>query len=135
MPHFVVQKVGDALNQSRKTVNGSRGLVLGVAYKKDTDDVRESPAFKVMELLQERGASLVYHDPYVARLPKMRHYHVEAEPVALTPDVLEGCDFVLIVTDHKNIDWDLVVRHSPLVIDTRNATRDVREGREKIFKA
>ncbi len=135
MPQYVVHKVAETLNSHRKSVNGSRGLILGVAYKKNTDDVRESPAFAVMELLRDLGASLVFFDPYVERLPKMRHYDVEADRVALNPQTLSDRDFTLIITDHDDIDWDLVVEHSRLVIDTRNATRDVREGREKIFMA
>jgi UDP-N-acetyl-D-glucosamine dehydrogenase len=135
MPHFVVQKLTEALNRRRKTVNGSRGLILGVAYKPNTDDVRESPAFKVMELLQEMGASLTYHDPHVPSLPKMRHYSVWAEAVPLEPEILSQSDYVVIITDHESIDWNFVVQHSQLVIDTRNATRGVAQGREKIVKA
>ncbi len=135
MPEFVVQKVGDALNAVKKTVNGSRGIIIGVAYKPDTDDVRESPALKIVQLLEDRGAALCYHDPHIPELPKTRQYSGTIESVALSEDVLAQSDFVLIVTHHAAIDWDFVVRHSQLVIDTRNATRDVTENRDKIVKA
>ena len=135
MPHYVVGKLVEALNRRRKTLNGSRGLILGVSYKPNIDDVRESPAFRIMELLQGSGVELSYHDPYVPELPPMRHYHVEARSVPLTRDVLASHDFTVIVTNHDAMDWELVVEHSALVVDTRNATRNVRVGREKIVKA
>ncbi|MBN1441322.1 MAG: nucleotide sugar dehydrogenase [Planctomycetes bacterium] len=135
MPNYVVQKVAEALNRRSRTLNGSRGLIVGVAYKKNTDDVRESPAFKIMDLLMERGSSLLFHDPHVVRLPQTRRYQMQVEGVDLHPEILAECDYSLIVTDHDGIDWERLVRGSQLVIDTRNATRDVREGREKIVKA
>ena len=135
MPHFVVGKVVEALNERRKTLNGSQGLIIGVAYKPNIGDVRESPAFKIMELLQGSGTELSYYDPYVDELPPMRHYDVEARSVPLTKAVLESHDFAVIVTNHDGVDWQFVVEHAPLVIDTRNATRDVKVGREKIVKA
>lgn len=135
VPHFVVGKVGEALNEHSKPLKGSHGIILGVAYKPNVDDVRESPAFKIMELLQKRGARLSFHDPFVGELPTMRHYDVSADSVELTADALAESDFVVIVTDHDSFDWEFVVRHAPLVIDTRNATRDVMTGREKIVKA
>jgi UDP-N-acetyl-D-glucosamine dehydrogenase len=135
MPAYVVQRTVEALNARGQALNGSRGLVIGVAYKPNTDDVRESPAFRIMELLERGGAVLRFHDPFVARLPPMRHYRVAAGPAPLTPAVLRQVDFVVIVTHHDRIDWPLVVEHAPLVIDTRNATRDVVRGREKIVKA
>ena len=106
-----------------------------IAYKPNVDDARESPAFKIMEILQKRGVRLRFHDPFIPRLPAMRHYSVNAEPVDLTEDALRTSDFVVIVTHHDGIDWSFVVEHAPLVIDTRNATRGVRGGREKIVKA
>jgi len=135
MPHFVVEKTWEALNQRKKSVNGSRGLIIGVSYKPNVDDVRESPSFKIMQLLEERGAQLRFYDPYVPRLPPMRHYAVHAEPAPLDEKSLKESDFVVIVTHHDGIDWDFVVEHAPLVIDTRNATRKVVKGREKIVKA
>jgi UDP-N-acetyl-D-glucosamine dehydrogenase len=119
MPEFVVRKVARALNDRRQAVNGSRILVLGIAYKKDIDDMRESPALDVMRLLEERGAHVEYHDPWVPS------YHEDGQTrtgVELTTDVLEGCDAVVIVTDHSRVDYQAVVDHAPLVVDTRNAT-------------
>jgi UDP-N-acetyl-D-glucosamine dehydrogenase len=135
MPEYVVQKVGEALNERRVTINGAKGLIVGLAYKKNTDDTRESPAFEVIELLHARGAELVCHDPYVQEMPRVRRHLPDFRLVPLTPEVLSSCDYTLIVTDHDSIDWNLIVEHSRLVIDTRNATKNVRRGREKIFKA
>ena len=135
MPHYAVQRTLEAMNSRGKPLQGATGLILGVAYKPNVDDVRESPAFKIMELLGERGVRLRFHDPFVPRLPTMRHYTVTAEPVPLSEEALRTSDFVIIVTHHDGIDWDFVVEHAPLVIDTRNATRNVQKGREKIVKA
>ena len=124
MPRYVVQKLSDALNDVAKPLRGSRVGILGVAYKKDVDDPRESPAFRIMEMLEDRGAVISYHDPHVPVLPKMRHYRVpDLQSSALTPDWLQSQDAVLIVTDHSAVDYQHVVLHAPLVIDTRNAAR------------
>ena len=117
MPDFVVEKVARALNDERKPVNGSRVLVLGVAYKKDIDDMRESPALDVIRLLEQRGATVAYHDPHV---PHYREDDEVRESVPLTPDELRGADAVVVVTDHTALDWGLVVEHAGLVVDTRN---------------
>jgi UDP-N-acetyl-D-glucosamine dehydrogenase len=111
--------------------------MLGVAYKKDVDDPRESPSFELMRLLGERGAVLSYNDPHVPVLPKMRHYPdlPVMESQELTPAYLGSQDCVLIATDHSAYDYDFVVQHSKLVLDTRNATKGVAAGREKIRKA
>jgi UDP-N-acetyl-D-glucosamine dehydrogenase len=135
MPAYVVQRTSEALNERKKALKGSQGLILGVAYKPNVDDVRESPSFKIMQLLEERGAVLYFYDPYVPKLPSMRHYSVSAQPAPLEPKVLQEVDFVIVVTHHDGIDWDLVVEHAQLVIDTRNATKNVKRGREKIVKA
>ena len=111
-------------------------LVLGVAYKKDVDDVRESPALEIMELLQHKGAILSYSDPYIPRLHKMRAYdfsHMSTLP--LTEDALKAHDVVLITTDHTSVDYQWIVANASLVVDTRNATRNVTVGREKIVRA
>ncbi len=129
MPEYVVRKVARALNQDRKAVNGSRILILGIAYKKDIDDMRESPAFDVMRLLEERGAIVDYHDPFVPHFKE--HGHARAG-VALTPEALEGADAVVIVTDHSTVDYQFVVEHAGLVVDTRNATAKVKPGRARI---
>jgi UDP-N-acetyl-D-glucosamine dehydrogenase len=136
MPEFVVKKVTEALNQAGKPVKGSRIGILGVAYKKDVDDPRESPSFKLMELLNERGAVLSYNDPHVSELPSMRHYDVPAMTSSnLTVEYLAALDCALIATDHSAYDYSFIVRHAPLIIDTRNATRGVHEGRHKIVPA
>jgi UDP-N-acetyl-D-glucosamine dehydrogenase len=119
MPAFVVTKVAMALNQERKAVNGSRALIIGVAYKRDIDDVRESPALDVIRLLEADGAEVVYHDPYV---PTIREDGHEWHSVELTAEELSGADVVVIVTDHKVIDFQRVVDHASLIVDTRNAT-------------
>ncbi len=136
MPEYVVGRVAAALNDVGKPLRGSRIAILGVAYKKDVDDPRESPAFKLMELLQQVGVILSYSDPHIAVLPSMRHYDVPrlaSEP--LTPEYLASQDCVLVVTDHSAFDYDEIVRYSHLVVDTRNATVAVENGREKIYKA
>ena len=135
MPLYVVEKTAEALNKSRKSLHGSRGLLIGVAYKPNTDDVRESPAIRIMELLESKGAELRFFDPFVPRLSTMRQGAVGAQPVLLDEQALRESDFVIVVTHHDGIDWDFVVEHSALVVDTRNATKNVRFGREKIVKA
>jgi len=136
MPQYVVRRLIDALNEVGKPLRGSKVCVLGVAYKKDVDDPRESPSFVLMELLLAGGAVLSYSDPHVPRLPAMRRHHLPAmTSVALTPDFLASLDCVLIATDHTSFDYEAIVRHAPLIIDTRNATKNVVEGRAKIRKA
>jgi len=136
MPEYVIHRLTDFLNDVGKPVRGSKVCVLGVAYKKDVDDPRESPSFELMELLTHRGADLSYNDPHVPKLPSSRNHNLPAmESQPLTPEFLEAQDCVLIATDHSVYDYDFIVRHSPLVLDTRNATRSVTEGVEKIRRA
>jgi len=137
MPHYVVGRLAEFLNEDRKPVNGSKVAILGVAYKKDIDDPRESPSFELLKLLRERGATLTYNDPHVPVLPKMRHYpNLPAmDSQTLTPEYLAAQDCVLIATDHTAYDYDFIVDHSKLVVDTRNATKNVTRGRAKIRKA
>jgi UDP-N-acetyl-D-glucosamine dehydrogenase len=136
MPAYVVARVGDALNDRGKPVRGSKILLLGMAYKKDVDDPRESPGFELMDLLLKKGALVQYNDPHIPVLPAMRHYpHLRMTSAALTPESLGAFDCVLIVTDHTRYDWPWIVAHAGLVIDTRNATRNVREHRDRIVKA
>ncbi|GAB4332099.1 MAG: nucleotide sugar dehydrogenase [Calditrichia bacterium] len=135
MPYYVVHKVMDGLNQHKKSINGSRILILGMAYKKDIDDKRESPSLKLMEILLDKGADVDYHDPYIPKLGKMRKYNFEKGSIELTAENLASYDAVLISTDHSVFDWDFIVKHAQLVIDTRNATKNVTEGRDKIVKA
>src|SRR6185295_15902541 len=136
MPYYVIDQVVQALNDQGKAVKGSRVCVLGVAYKKDVDDPRESPSFVLMEMLQARGAVLTYNDPHVPRLPKMRHHNVpDMTSSPLTAEFLAAQDCVLIATDHSAYDYGFIVEHASLVVDTRNATKNVKSGREKIRKA
>ncbi|HEX3999292.1 MAG TPA: nucleotide sugar dehydrogenase [Pirellulales bacterium] len=136
MPQYVIQRLSEALNDASKPLRGSKICILGIAYKKDIDDPRESPSFELLEMLLARGAEVTYNDPHVPRLPRMRH-HPGLQMASRELDVayLAAQDCVLIATDHSAYDYDFIVRHSRLVIDTRNATRAVREGREKIRKA
>ena len=136
MPLYVITRLAEALNEMGKPIRGSKIGVLGVAYKKDVDDPRESPSFKLMELLQERGAVLSYSDPHIPVLPSMRHYDVpRLASEDLTPDYLASLDCALIATDHSSFDYGMIVKHAPLIVDTRNATVDIDEGREKVVKA
>lgn len=133
MPYHVVNAVAEALNERQKSLKGSRVLLLGVAYKKDVDDLRESPSLKLMQLLMERGAHLDYNDPYFPALHKMRHYDYSAmRSVNLNPAALASYDCVLIATDHSAYDYAAIVEAAQLVVDTRNATRAVTQHREKI---
>ena len=133
MPYHVVDSVAAALNEQKKSLKGSKILLLGVAYKKDVDDLRESPSLKLLELLTARGAKLDYNDPYFPALHKMRHYDFSSmRSVELTPAALGSYDCVLIATDHTAYDYDMIVSSSKIVIDTRNATRKVTKQREKI---
>jgi UDP-N-acetyl-D-glucosamine dehydrogenase len=135
MPRYVVQRTMEALNDRGRPLRGARILVLGIAYKKDVDDMRESPAVRIIELLQERGAEVVYHDPYVPRVPRMRRHHLDMVSVPLTDEAIESADAVVIATDHSSLDYARIVDHASLVVDTRNACRAARVGREKIVKA
>ena len=120
MPYHVVDSVVAALNARKKTLNGSKVLVLGIAYKKDIDDLRESPSLTIIELLQKAGADVKYHDPYFAFVGRGRHYDLQMKCTPL--EDLGQYDCVLIVTDHSNIDYRRVVEAAQLVVDTRNAT-------------
>jgi UDP-N-acetyl-D-glucosamine dehydrogenase len=136
MPRYVVGRVAEFLNDRAKPVRGSKICILGMAYKKDVDDPRESPSFELMELLLQQGAVLTYSDPHVPSLPKMRHYHLPAmQSSPLTEEFLADQDCVLISTDHSAFDYNFIVQHANLVVDTRNATKNVTFGRHKIFRA
>jgi len=139
MPRYVISRLLEALSDQGKPLKGARVLILGLAYKKNVDDPRESPSFELWDLLCKRGAVVGYHDPYIPKAPKMRHHpDVEGTPsVALTAEALGGYDAVLIATDHDSIDYESVVRHAPLVIDTRNACARVPDALKagKVVKA
>ncbi len=135
MPAYVVGKVGDALNERGRAVKGSKVLILGMAYKKDVDDPRESPGFELMDLLLKKGAVVSYNDPHIPVLPKMRHWpHLSMASTPLSEEFLACQDCVLIATDHSAYDYAWVTAHAKLVVDTRNATRSV-SGRENILRA
>lgn len=124
MTHYVITRLADVLNDRSRPVRGSRVCLLGVAYKKDVDDIRESPALELMKILLEKGARVTYNDPHVPRLPTTRRHPsllLESQPI--TPDFLAAQG--AIVTDHSAYDWDAIAAHAPLILDTRNATRSV----------
>jgi len=129
MPEFVVDRVYRILNRFKKTLNGSTILVLGVAYKKDIDDIRESPALKVISLLERERANVIYNDPYIPSFTLSGKVH---NSVPITNDLLSSVDLVLITTDHSTYDYEMIVEQAPFVFDTRNATKDVKHNREKI---
>lgn len=134
MPRYVVERLAHALNARKRTLKGSRVLLLGVAYKENVDDIRESPALRLAEILTEAGARVAYHDPFIPKARSARHrFAMDSTP--LTAKALRAADAVLIVTAHSGIDYAWVVRNARLVVDTRNATRDVKKGREKIVRA
>jgi UDP-N-acetyl-D-glucosamine dehydrogenase len=133
MPYHVVDAVAAALNERQKSLKDSRILVLGVAYKKDVDDLRESPTLKIMQLLGQRGARVDYNDPYFRQLHKMRHYDYSGmQSVELNPKTLASYDCVVIATDHSGYDYPAIVEAAQLVVDTRNATRRISRHRNKI---
>jgi UDP-N-acetyl-D-glucosamine dehydrogenase len=128
MPLYVVQKVTDALNTQRKSVSGSTVLVLGVAYKKNIDDLRESPALEVMQILQEKGARLVYHDPFCPQISDDEHTPLTGLPMyskELTSELVESADAVVLLTDHSDVDYSLVAEHAEVVVDTRGIMRGI----------
>lgn len=135
MPYYVVQRTMEALSQRGKALKGADVLVVGLAYKKNVDDVRESPSFRVIELLQKQGAKVSYHDPHVPKTHRMRHHNLQLTSRDISPESLSGVDCALILTDHDAVDYEAIVRMVPLVVDTRNAAGRVKEGRERIVPA
>jgi UDP-N-acetyl-D-glucosamine dehydrogenase len=133
MPEHVVYSLIDALSRRKQSLMEARVLVLGISYKKDVDDLRESPSLRIIKLLQDHGAHVDYHDPYFPELHRMRHYDFRnMKSIQLTAEALNRYSSVVITTDHSCYDYHFIVRHSRLVIDTRNATRDVIEHRDRI---
>jgi UDP-N-acetyl-D-glucosamine dehydrogenase len=132
--YHVINKVIRALNDENKSLKDAKIFVLGVAYKKDIDDVRESPALKIMELLRKNGANVSYHDPFIPVIEPHGGSTIHLENVELSESTLAAADCVLILTDHSAVDYQSVVNNAKLVVDTRNATRDVEHNREKIVK-
>ncbi|RJP22478.1 MAG: nucleotide sugar dehydrogenase [Candidatus Abyssobacteria bacterium SURF_5] len=135
VPYHVVQRIGEALNLKGKSIRGARILVLGVAYKPDVDDMRESPAIKIIELLLKQGADVRYNDPHIPRFPRLRKYDLDMVSVKLTPRLMKSMDCVAIITNHSSYDYNYIVKHAPMVIDTRNATKAVTNSKSKIIKA
>jgi UDP-N-acetyl-D-glucosamine dehydrogenase len=124
MPHHVCDKVGDALNTHSKSVKGSNILILGISYKRDIDDMRESPALDVMGVLQQKGAKISYHDPYVPKLAA-RDWPggVDLTSVPLSADLVAKADCIVVITDHKVFDYSAIQRQARLIVDTRNAMK------------
>ncbi len=136
MPDFVCERVSEALNTRKKPVNGSRILILGMAYKPDIDDYRETPALKVMEILISRGALVDYNDPYIPRIPpSTRQTSRQPVGVELSGDTLSAYDCIVVITDHSCYDWQWIVDNSSLIVDTRNACAGITRGIERVFKA
>jgi UDP-N-acetyl-D-glucosamine dehydrogenase len=135
MPGFVVDRLMHALNDRGQAVRGSRVLVLGLAYKPDVDDVRESPSFELIERLEALGAAVDYHDPHVKQTPSMRHYDVDKQSITLTDQALADYDAVLVATNHTAHNWQHIGQTAKLIIDTRNALADYQGDRGHIIKA
>lgn len=134
MPYYVIHRLMEALNEKGKSLKGSKILLLGLAYKKDIDDLRESPSLKLIEILMEKGAVVSYNDPYIPKIPKMRMHNIEMTSVELTEKSLKDCDCVLISTDHSIYDPQFIAKHAPLIVDTRNALNEI-SNRENIMRA
>jgi len=128
MPNWVVKKIAEGLNRQEKSINGSRILILGIAYKKNVDDMRESPAVEIMRLLQEKGAEVAYSDPYVPNFPRMRHYQFNLSSVELNLKTLKKYDCAVIVTDHDAVDYKLISDSGILIVDTRGVYRGQKDN-------
>jgi UDP-N-acetyl-D-glucosamine dehydrogenase len=135
MPDYVVHRTTLALNERGKAMKGSKVLVLGLAYKPDVDDVRESPSFELIEKLEQLGAEVDYHDPHVPKTHKMRHHDLQMSSIELTASNLKNYDCVLVATHHAAYDWQMIADHSKLIVDTRNALRQVKGKRDHIVAA
>lgn len=133
MPAYVVDQVMRGLNRAGRAVHRAKIAIIGIAYKKDVDDPRESPAFEVIEELKHLGADLSYHDPHIPVMPRMRKHDIKLSSQTLTPQYLEAQDCVLILTDHTAIDWSSVLTHSRLVVDPRNALKDISGNRAHVI--
>ncbi|MSR18971.1 MAG: nucleotide sugar dehydrogenase [Phycisphaerales bacterium] len=135
MPHYVVERTQSALNDDKRSINGAHILVLGVAYKKNIDDIRESPSAEIVELLLERGAVVSYHDPHIAVYPQMRKHSINLASVTLNAETLRSQNCVLILTDHDAVDYQLVADHARLVVDTRNAMSRTTAAKARVVKS
>jgi len=128
MPQWVIGKVVDALNERGKAIKGAKILVLGIAYKKNVDDMRESPSIELMEILQKKGAEISYSDPHVQKFPKMREHSFDLQSIPLTAATLALYDCVLIATNHAKFDYELIEKHSRLIVDTRGVYHETSEN-------
>ncbi|NLX13069.1 MAG: nucleotide sugar dehydrogenase [Phycisphaerales bacterium] len=135
MPEYVIEHVAHALNTLKKPLNGSKVLVLGLAYKKDIDDIRESPSIELIELLRKYGAKVDYNDPFIPNTHKQREHDLGMKSVPVTPASLKRFDCVVIATDHSSYDYQMIVKNARLVVDTRNACAAVRGAKKNVFKA
>ena len=135
MPDYVIARVVESLNLREKSLKGSRILLMGVAYKKGVDDMRESPSLRLIELLRAKGAEVVYHDPFVPSLPPTRKYRYRMASVPLNVRELKKADLVLIATAHDEVDYDKIGQHADVVVDTRNAMADVKRPKALVVKA
>lgn len=135
MPYYVVQKTIEALNERGKSIKGAKVLILGMAYKKDVDDMRESPSLVLYELFEKKGAIVDYNDPYFPEIPKLRKYDIHKKSTSLTKSNLQKYDCVVIATDHSEYDGDFIARNSKLVVDTRNLIKNFEKYKGKVVKA
>lgn len=133
MPYYVLQRTSEALGDKGKVLRGAKILILGLAYKKNVDDARESPSLKLIHLLKEKGAEVDYNDPHIPKPPKLRKFKLEKGSVPLTAEILAGYDCVIIATDHSDYDEEFIAAHSSLVVDTRNLMKNILSG--KVIKA
>ncbi len=134
MPVYVIHKIMEALNDREKSLKGSKVLVLGLAYKKDIDDIRESPSVELVELLRSHGAKVEYNDPYIPQTHKQRKHDLQMKSKPITPAMLKSYDVVLIATDHSDYDYEMIGANAQLVIDTRNAMKSVK-SKKNVVKA
>ncbi len=133
MPYYVLQRTSEALGDKGKVLRGAKILILGLAYKKNVDDARESPSLKLIHLLKEKGAEVDYNDPHIPKPPKLRKFKLEKGSVPLTAEILAGYDCVIVATDHSDYDEEFIAAHSSLVVDTRNLMKNILSG--KVIKA
>jgi UDP-N-acetyl-D-glucosamine dehydrogenase len=133
MPFYVIEKVIHALNDHKKSIKGSKILILGLAYKKDIDDLRESPSLKLIELLQDHGAKVDYNDDYVTTIPKLRKYNFDKKSVKITPQNIKKYDLILLSTEHSYYDYSMILKNAKLIVDTRNGFGSFKN--KKIYKA
>jgi UDP-N-acetyl-D-glucosamine dehydrogenase len=134
-PYYVVEKSIEVLNEFKKSINGSKVLILGASYKKDIDDMRESPSLKLIEIFRKKGAAVCYSDPYISKLKKTRKYNYEMTSIELTKQNIKDFDLIVLSTDHSEFDYNLILENAQVIIDTRNAFERLQLKSEKVFKA